>query len=158
MCPTELAPSTGLVKTAVGGGSSDISMAGRKLGRAWPLPMGHMSPSSARCCRSLDTLGFEPRAFRMRSGCDTTTPCAPQNMRLHRSSPHNSWWGPRANPRRVEACGGPGRCPCATCCPAVRCCRSLGTLGFEPRASRMRSGCDTTTPCAPQNLPHPQVS
>ena len=24
----------------------------------------------------LDTLGFEPRAFRMRSGCDTTTPCA----------------------------------------------------------------------------------
>ena len=25
---------------------------------------------------SLDTLGFEPRAFRMRSGCDATTPCA----------------------------------------------------------------------------------
>jgi hypothetical protein len=25
----------------------------------------------------MDTLGFEPRAFRMRSGCDTTTPCAP---------------------------------------------------------------------------------
>ena len=24
----------------------------------------------------LDTLGFEPRAFRMRSGCGTTTPCA----------------------------------------------------------------------------------
>ena len=24
----------------------------------------------------MDTLGFEPRAFRMRSGCDTTTPCA----------------------------------------------------------------------------------
>ena len=24
----------------------------------------------------LDTLGFEPRAFRMRSGCDATTPCA----------------------------------------------------------------------------------
>ena len=24
----------------------------------------------------VDTLGFEPRAFRMRSGCDTTTPCA----------------------------------------------------------------------------------
>ena len=24
----------------------------------------------------LDTLGIEPRAFRMRSGCDTTTPCA----------------------------------------------------------------------------------
>ena len=26
---------------------------------------------------AMDTLGFEPRAFRMRSGCDTTTPCAP---------------------------------------------------------------------------------
>ena len=24
----------------------------------------------------MDTLGFESRAFRMRSGCDTTTPCA----------------------------------------------------------------------------------
>ena len=24
----------------------------------------------------MDILGFEPRAFRMRSGCDTTTPCA----------------------------------------------------------------------------------
>lgn len=32
----------------------------------------------------MDTLGIEPRAFRMRSGCDTTTPCAldilPGNM------------------------------------------------------------------------------
>ena len=33
------------------------------------------------CTRSIadinmDTLGIEPRAFRMRSGCDTTTPCA----------------------------------------------------------------------------------
>ena len=27
----------------------------------------------------MDTLGFEPRAFRMRSGCDATTPCAPWN-------------------------------------------------------------------------------
>ena len=25
----------------------------------------------------VDTLGIEPRAFRMRSGCDATTPCAP---------------------------------------------------------------------------------
>ena len=24
----------------------------------------------------MDTLGFKPNAFRMRSGCDTTTPCA----------------------------------------------------------------------------------
>ena len=25
---------------------------------------------------TMDTLGFEPRAFRMQSGCDATTPCA----------------------------------------------------------------------------------
>ena len=27
----------------------------------------------------MDTLGIESRAFRMRGGCDTTTPCAPCN-------------------------------------------------------------------------------
>ena len=100
----------------------------RRVCRRWALPMCHMSPGCAGCCRSLDTLGFERRAFRMRSGCDTTTPCAQQNIRLHRSSKYNSWWGPRANPWWVEACGGPGRCP------AAHCCRSLDTLGFEPRA------------------------
>ena len=30
----------------------------------------------------MDTLGIEPRAFRMRSRCDTTTPCA-RLARLH---------------------------------------------------------------------------
>ena len=30
---------------------------------------------------SPDTVGFEPRAFRMRSGCDATTPCAPEQRR-----------------------------------------------------------------------------
>ena len=30
---------------------------------------------------------------------------------------------------------------------------NMDTLGIEPRASRMLSGCDTTTPCA-QLLPH----
>ena len=43
----------------------------------------------------MDTLGIEPRAFRMRSGCDTATPCA----RLKRwlvladpvRSPKNCW-------------------------------------------------------------------
>ena len=30
----------------------------------------------------MDTLGIEPRAFRMRSGCDTTTPCAPCRILL----------------------------------------------------------------------------
>ena len=29
----------------------------------------------------MDTLGFEPRAFHMRSGCDTTTPCALEKKR-----------------------------------------------------------------------------
>ena len=37
-------------------------------------------PNKHECVYSsdsiMDTLGFEPRAFRMRSGCDTTTPCA----------------------------------------------------------------------------------
>ena len=32
--------------------------------------------------RNVDTLGVEPRAFRMRSGCDTTTPCAPARLLL----------------------------------------------------------------------------
>ena len=27
--------------------------------------------------QEVDPLGFEPRAFRMQSGCDATTPCAP---------------------------------------------------------------------------------
>ena len=30
----------------------------------------------ATYCGDMDTLGIEPRAFRMRSGCDTITPCA----------------------------------------------------------------------------------
>ena len=30
----------------------------------------------------MDTLGIEPRAFRMRSGCDTATPCAPSSTRF----------------------------------------------------------------------------
>ena len=30
--------------------------------------------------RSMDTLGFEPRAFRVRSGCDATTPCALEGL------------------------------------------------------------------------------
>ena len=34
------------------------------------------SPGRSKGCSHMDTLGIEPRAFRMRSGCDTTTPCA----------------------------------------------------------------------------------
>ena len=32
-----------------------------------------------RMCQNMDTLGFEPRAFCMRSGCDPTTQCAPMH-------------------------------------------------------------------------------
>ncbi len=35
-----------------------------------------MASSCLACPVQMDTLGIEPRAFRMRSGCDTTTPCA----------------------------------------------------------------------------------
>ena len=47
------------------GGTSKVTVTANSLGgllAAW----------------AMDTLGFEPRAFRMRSGCDTTTPCAPE--------------------------------------------------------------------------------
>ena len=38
--------------------------------------------SSQGACSMLcmDTLAIEPTAFRMRSGCDTTTPCAPEPL------------------------------------------------------------------------------
>ena len=38
---------------------------------------------------SIDTLGFEPRAFRMRGGSDTTTPRAPgkiTSLHVHRAT------------------------------------------------------------------------
>ena len=38
---------------------------------------------------NMDTLGFEPRAFRMRSGCDTTTPCARGGMDQEHITSHN---------------------------------------------------------------------
>ena len=41
----------------------------------------------------MDTLGIEPRASRMLSGCDTTTPCAPYErdmaVTLQRKPGHN---------------------------------------------------------------------
>ncbi len=37
----------------------------------------------------MDTLGFEPRAFRMRSGRDTTTPCARLTMMCMFWEPYN---------------------------------------------------------------------
>ena len=64
-------------------------------------------------------MGIEPRAFRMQSGCDTTTPCA----------------------QRIVCQANIFKLPFFTV--------HMDTLGIEPRAFRMRSGCDTTTPCAP---------
>ena len=40
-------------------------------------------PFVDHCEKDMDTLGFAPRAFRMRSGCDTTTPCALGGGILH---------------------------------------------------------------------------
>ena len=68
----------------------------RFLPAAAPCPAGK-PPKPHDCFRvperevdndcHLDTLGFEPRAFRVRSGCETTTPCAPLLM----SAPPRAW-------------------------------------------------------------------
>ena len=36
-------------------------------------------PAPPTPLKQMDTLGIEPRAFRMQSGCDATTPCARMN-------------------------------------------------------------------------------
>ena len=67
----------------------------------------------------MDTLGIEPRAFRMLSGCDTTRPHETRGehaIRIPSEALHSS--------------------------------AKMDTLGIEPRTFRMRSGCDTTTPRA----------
>ena len=48
------------------------------LGDGCPAHQKHPASLYARTplLLHMDTLGIEPRAFRMRSGCDTTTPCA----------------------------------------------------------------------------------
>ena len=79
---------------------------------------------AARGMGTMDTLGFEPRAFRMRSGCDTTTPCALVAMivQSNASMCHN-----------LVAAAQPA-------------CDEQDALGFEPRAPRMRSRCGSTGP------------
>ena len=52
----------------------------RAQGRDLEAGLGQALPQASS--RRVDTLGFEPRAFRMRSGCDTTTPCALEDMRM----------------------------------------------------------------------------
>ena len=48
--------------------------------------------------KNMDTLGFEPRAFRMRNRCDTTTPCA----HLIASQEHTAIW--QKNEKGVHEC------------------------------------------------------
>ena len=82
----------------------------------------------------LDTLGFEPRAFRIRSGCDTTTPCALEACanRCHMtmlqcgalrwdSSPVHSTWEEYVMPLRQVASDSAARqehlrCASSACC------------------------------------------
>ena len=92
----------------------------------------------------MDTLGIEPRASRMLSGCDTTTPCA--LCRIHLL--HMAY---EFIPRTIE-CTGHYKCRCllqemflASECIIITQLLDMDTPGIEPRASRMRSGCDTTT-------------
>ena len=126
----------------------------------------------------MDTLGFEPRAFCMRSGCDTTTPCA---LERHKSEGHMlqaSTSGREVGLNRVQpalfsstpcsralarpSCPGRGD-PAWSWAGAVlrkgvememqmemgtKMDIDMDTLRIEPRASRMLSGCDTTTPRA----------
>ena len=52
-----------------------------------------------------------------------------------------------------QSCAFPSRVPGPSSCFPFRrhslVGKQMDTLGIEPRASRMLSGCDTTTPCAP---------
>ena len=128
--------------------------------------------------RRMDTLGIEPRASRMLSGCDTTTPRA-LDMQLGQVCSFNiSLDLAAARPGLVavsdsidtalrhELCSKvwpsgwvhvwcnthllPGQIPeeQVYCSAAALMSASMDTLGIEPRASRMLSGCDTTTPRA----------
>ena len=62
-------------------------------------------PGWGRCLPLLDTLGFEPRGFRMRSGCDTTTPCAPMCVPSQVNSIHNYLGNFRAAPLHEVSLG-----------------------------------------------------
>ena len=71
--------------------------------RSHAAPLQHTS-------NRVDTLGIEPRAFRMRTGCDTTTPCALEwrctlRVLLHSSTLAIEWthWGLSAGPSACEA-------------------------------------------------------
>ena len=161
---------------------------------------------------TMDTLGIEPRAPRMLSGCDATTPRAlgsqqlPSSVLLRRhcscpwsprtpgpqdprtpgpqdprtpvpqdpGTPARRWgpglgswgpWGPGVLGSRGPGVLGSQRCRPLDNTPVSRwqpwdawtsaASVTMDTLGIEPRAPRMLSGCDTTTPRAlgSQQLP-----
>ena len=96
----------------------------------------------------------------MRSGCDTTTPCA----HLSICAKKTKFASGRPQTPANRDCALLMRCSwrssqadiafqCGRCArqrrrePSARN-NTMDTLGFEPRAFRMQSGCDTATPCA----------
>ena len=51
----------------------------------------------------MDTLGFQPRAFRMRSGCDATTPCALECiLKFYAYLKNTQWILPERQPFRIS--------------------------------------------------------
>ena len=143
-----------------------------------------LPPRSSRTAElQLDTLGIEPRASRMLSGCATTTPRAHDRQAAAAAStdshlPHracartasacpSAGWEKQVSAkchsslsdmrpdngqmaRSAFVCGLLGMHGAAACSARRRAAGAapLDTLGIEPRASRMLSGCDTTTPRA----------
>ena len=70
----------GSSRRASGGGASDILYHGfqnvKIFCARWNSVVA-LSLQVALTDSKLDTLGFKPRVLRMRSGCDSITPCAP---------------------------------------------------------------------------------
>ena len=96
----------------------------------------------------------------MRSGCDTTTPCA--HLLIWAKKTKSASGLPKTPANRdcallARASWRSSQADVAFQCesrarqrrrePSVHS-NVMDTLGFEPRAFRMQSGCDTTTPCA----------
>ena len=104
---------------------------------------------------NMDTLGIEPRASRMLSGCDTTTPCAHLSFGIAASTVSVSATSllRLAGHRRQGSHDGPRQrdfqpfhekplqAPFLQLSGGRRAAQpKVDTLGFEPRAFRMRSG------------------
>ena len=97
---------------------------------------------------TLDTLGIEPRAFRMQSGCDTTTPCAQLTksnsriltMRQRIIPTHPNHFRPSVIPMLCTICEASSTCttrskwPIAPCCPYP----SLALISLPPSNMQVR--------------------